>query len=52
MGGGGKSGVGCFVVVVVCLKDATDPKSKKREVAGWEGEIDMSIKMHEIRTLR
>lgn len=41
---------GCFVVVV-CLKDATDPKSKKR---GREGErkIDTPIKMHEIRTLR
>lgn len=42
--------MGCFVVVV-CLKDATDPKSKKRG-GGGGGKIDMSIKMHEIRTLR
>lgn len=28
--GAGGEGRGCFVVVA-CLKDATDPKSKKRE---------------------
>lgn len=50
-GAGGEEDGGCFVVVVVCLKDATDPKSKKRG-RGGERKIDMPIKMHEIRTLR
>lgn len=38
------------VVVVVCVKGTTDPKSKKR--GGWERKIDVPIKMHEIRSLR
>lgn len=48
---GRRGGGSCFVVVVVCLKDATDPKSKKRG-RGGERKIDTPIKMHEIRTLR
>lgn len=43
--------MGCFVVVV-CLKDATDPKSKKRGRWGGERKIDTPIKMHEIQSLR
>ncbi len=50
-GAGGVEGGWFVVVVVVCLKDATDPKSKKRG-RGGEKKIDTPIKMHEIRTLR